>query len=157
LEDTKELVARLQSFSDEFPDGKYAEEARTLLELKAAEAKAGDERRRQETEAWVRVAASAELGQIEAFLSQWPRGHYAIAARARIAELDRIAELNRAPRTRRHAVVLGVGVIVGFLLGAGTVAWTLGILPWGERVKAERICTPLPPKPVPVDPTASPP
>ena len=26
LEDTKELVARLQPFSDEFPDGKYAEE-----------------------------------------------------------------------------------------------------------------------------------
>jgi hypothetical protein len=119
-----EMVAPLQAFLNEFPDGKYAGEARALLtdlERKTAEAKAADEQHRQETEAWGRVAASSEPGPIESFLSQWPKGQHATAARARIAEL------NRTLWTPRRATVLGAGVIVAFLLGAGAVAWRLEI------------------------------
>jgi hypothetical protein len=48
------LLRDLQSFLDELPGGKYAEEARTRMELIAAEARAADEPRWQEMEAWIR-------------------------------------------------------------------------------------------------------
>jgi clan AA aspartic protease (TIGR02281 family) len=145
---TAPTVETLQAFLNEFPDGKNADEARTLLAdlgLKAVEAKLADEQRRQETEAWVRVAASTEFGQIESFLSQWPSSHYANAARARIAELK------PTPWTRRHALLLSAAIVVAFLLGAGTVAWHLDI--WGKRVNntVPAKAAKAPPKPVPVE------
>src|SRR5262249_7668064 len=117
---TAPTIETLQAFLNEFPDGKNAEEARVLLtglERKAAaEAKATDEQRWQETEAWVRVAASTERGSIEAFLLQWPQSHYASAARARVAELN---ELKKSTSwAHRNSVLISVGVMVASLLGA---------------------------------------
>jgi hypothetical protein len=57
-------VETLKAFLNEFPDGKNAEEARAQLkdlERNAAEAKAADEQRRQETEAWDTIASSRNI------------------------------------------------------------------------------------------------
>jgi clan AA aspartic protease (TIGR02281 family) len=115
---TAPTAETLHAFLNEFPNGTNADEARALLadlQRQAAEAKTADEQRRQETEAWGAVAASKEPGPIETFLSQWPRGQYPSAARARIAEL------RFGPGTLRRRIPLGVGIIVVSLFAAGTV------------------------------------
>jgi hypothetical protein len=84
--------AQLQAYLDEFPKGSNAAQAQArmvALGKEAADQRAAEQRRVQETAEWGAVAASTDKGAIEAFLKQWPKGQHAEAARARIAELRR--------------------------------------------------------------------
>jgi formylglycine-generating enzyme required for sulfatase activity len=102
-------IEHLRAYLHQFPKGASAGAAQArivLLESEAAEAKAFERLRAQETEAWGAVAASTDKARIEAFLTDWPKGQHAAAAKARIAELRR-----------------GVGRLLrGVLLGAGATA-----------------------------------
>jgi len=56
--------------------------AHRRLEEEAAEKRAAEQQRAQETAEWGAVAASTDRGEIEAFLKQWPDGQHAAAAQA---------------------------------------------------------------------------
>jgi formylglycine-generating enzyme required for sulfatase activity len=118
-------IEQLRAYLDEFPKGAStgAAQARiALLEREAAEAKAIERLRAQETEAWGAVAASTDKARIEAFLTDWPKGQHAAAAKARIAELRR-----------------GVGGLRrGALLGAGATA-ALAVLIFGGWLPYQRV------------------
>jgi formylglycine-generating enzyme required for sulfatase activity len=118
-------IEHLRAYLDEFPKGASAGAAQArivLLEREAAEAKAFERLRAQETEAWGAVAASTDKARIEAFLKDWPKGQHAAAATARIAELRR-----------------GVGGLRrGVLLGAGATA-ALAVLIFGGWLAYQRV------------------
>jgi hypothetical protein len=85
-------IEQLRAYLDEFPKGARAGAAQAriaLLEREAAEARAAERLRAQETEAWGAVASSTDRVRIEAFLKDWPKGQHAAAAKARIVELRR--------------------------------------------------------------------
>jgi formylglycine-generating enzyme required for sulfatase activity len=100
-------IEHLRAYLDEFPKGAKAGAVQAriaLLEKEAAEARAAERLRAQETEAWGAVAASTDKARIEAFLKDWPKGQYAAAAKSRIVELRRgIGGLKRG-------VLLGAGI-----------------------------------------------
>jgi hypothetical protein len=88
-------VTQLRAYLDEFPKGANAAQAQAriaTLEKEAAERRAAEQRRVQETAEWGAVAASTDARAIEAFLKQWPKGQHADSARARIRELRRGSE-----------------------------------------------------------------
>jgi sugar lactone lactonase YvrE len=109
----------VEIFLDEFPKGMHASDARDKLrKLKrmAETRRLEEENKREETEAWAKVAASRLIADFEAFLKQWPNGAHAKDAGARMKELR-----GDLP-TRRDA-------LRGFGIGAAVTA-TGGILYW---------------------------
>ncbi len=86
-------VEQLRAYLDEFPKGENAAEARILIvsrDATDAAQRIASDRVQQETEIWGRIAVSTDRAQIEAFLSSWPSGLHAQAARKRLRELDRL-------------------------------------------------------------------
>lgn len=84
-------LEQLQAYVGEFPKGTAREAARALiatLERDAAEARAAEERRIRETDAWSALAVSTDTTAIEEFLNTWPNGQHADAARARLEGLS---------------------------------------------------------------------
>jgi formylglycine-generating enzyme required for sulfatase activity len=121
----RQKSSNLRAYLDEFPKGANTGAAQAsidLLEREAAEAKAVERLRAQETEAWGAVAASTDKARIEAFLTDWPNGQHAAAAKARVAELRR-----------------GVGGLRrGVLIGAGATA-ALAVLIFGGWLAYQRV------------------
>jgi formylglycine-generating enzyme required for sulfatase activity len=120
-------VAQVRAYLDEFPKGANAGVAKARigeLERGAAEARAAEERRAQETADWGAVAASTEPNQIAAFLSKWPTGQHAQAAKARLAELK------RTPGTLRRGMLLGAGLMGVVVLVAGGAWWNYEKIRW---------------------------
>jgi formylglycine-generating enzyme required for sulfatase activity len=112
-------IEQLRAFLDEFPTGERAEVAKARiasLENEAGEAKAAEERRRRETEAWGIVAAGTDKAAIEAFLDEWPNGQHAAAAKRRLGELS------------RRKTTLGRGILLG--IGATLAAAVLVVAGW---------------------------
>ena len=92
--DASPTVDQLRAYLHEFPKGASVAAAQasiTALEKEAAEVRAADQRRMQETTEWGAVAASTDKTAVQAFLKQWPRGQYAGAAKARLRELNQRA------------------------------------------------------------------
>jgi WD40 repeat protein len=105
-------IDALRKFLDEFPAGEHAAEAKTALDARETAAEAArqaEEKKRAETEAWARVAASADIAEVQAFLQDWPDGAHAADAKARIREL-------RGSRFTRRGVMKGFGT--GAAVGA---------------------------------------
>src|SRR5208337_855419 len=103
---TQGSIETLRTYLDEFPKGDNAGAAKTRLEVLERErdaAQVAKEEKRAETEAWAKVAASAEIVNIEAFLKEWPKGVHVADAKARIREL-------RGSRFSRRGVLKGFGI-----------------------------------------------
>ena len=84
-------MASLEAFVEEFPNGTNAEAARSRLadlQKQAAEARALEERRAQETAEWGEVAAGTDAAALEAFLEKWPASAHKAAARSRLQEVE---------------------------------------------------------------------
>ena len=84
-------ATELGAFLEEFPNGTHAEAARSRLadlERQAADARSREEDRARETAAWGAVAAGTNPLEINVFLSTWPSGQHAKAARARLQEIE---------------------------------------------------------------------
>jgi hypothetical protein len=99
-------IDELRAYLDEFPNGASsvaAQERIGELEAAATEARAVEQRRAQERDAWSAVATNTDWAVIEAFLKEWPDGQYAGAAKARIIEL------RRTGGGLRRGILLGVG------------------------------------------------
>jgi formylglycine-generating enzyme required for sulfatase activity len=108
-------IPALQAFADEFPKGAHAEPAKARvadLQKQAADAREAERLRAQETEAWGAVAASAEPGPITAFLTRWPQGQHAAAARARIEELKRTPGAERRGMLRGAVATVALAILV---------------------------------------------
>ncbi len=86
-------VEQLRAYLDEFPKGENAAEARILIvsvtrqTLLSVSPATGCNRKPRYGG---RIAVSTDRAQIEAFLSSWPSGLHAQAARKRLRELDRL-------------------------------------------------------------------
>ena len=122
-------IEHLRAYLDEFPKGANAGAAQAriaALEREAAEARAVEQQRAQETAEWGAVAASTDRGAIEAFLKQWPDGQHAAAARARIAEL------RRGAGGLRRGILLGAGAtgaLAALIVGGWIVYQRARLLP----------------------------
>jgi WD40 repeat protein len=115
---TRASIEALRKFLDEFPAGEHAAAANAELDAQekvAEEARQAEEMKRAETEAWARVAASADIAELQAFLRDWPDGAHAADATARMREL-------RSGRLTRRGVMKGIGI------GAAVTAAGGGIL-----------------------------
>jgi hypothetical protein len=119
-------IASLKAFLDEFPKGTYAPTARmelATLEARADAVRAEERQRAQETADWAAVAGSADPAAIERFLTAWPWGRHAAAARARLGEL------RGRHFGRRVAAYIGgataIVVIAYFTLVPGEAIWRL--------------------------------
>ena len=80
----------LQAYVGEFPDGEQTTVAQSRLDelaRAAADRRAADNRARQEDVVWAQVSTSDQKEDIEAFLSAYPDGKHADAARKRLREL----------------------------------------------------------------------
>jgi hypothetical protein len=122
---TRDSIEALREFLCEFPAAEHAGEATAALEVqeKAAEAmRQAEENTRAETEAWARVAASTDLGEVQAFLRDWPDGAHAADAK-RIQQLD----------TRRGMMKALVFFAVGLSMGLALTAWRSSA--WARRNK----------------------
>lgn len=87
---THGLIQNLRQFIEEFPGSEHtsaAEMELARLETAAEGERLAAERRREETRAWSRVAASSKIRELEEFLEAWPNGVYAAPAERRIREL----------------------------------------------------------------------
>ena len=81
------------------------------------------QRRVEETKAWGEVAASTEAAPMQDFLSKWPDGQHAVAARARIKEL--------ASGARRRWMLVGAGRMVAVVALLAGIWWGyLRFLDW---------------------------
>ena len=90
---------RLASFLNEFPDGKFAAEAKGMRAAMAERAKQASEqlaRLGAERDAWADASWVDNLDAYETFLRAWPDGKNAAAAKARV----------KAPRDLGFFVVL---------------------------------------------------
>ena len=130
-------IEHLRAYLDEFPKGANAGAAQAriaALEREAAEARAVEQQRAQETAEWGAVAASTDRGAIEAFLKQWPDGQHAAAARARIAEL------RRGAGGLRRGILLGAGAtgaLAALIVGGWIVYQRARLLPiWDVSTSA---------------------
>ena len=113
-------IEGLQKFIEEFPEGERAEAAQSELARleEAAEeaARLGGERRRDETEAWAKAAASHKIPDMEAFLNASPNGIYAESARRRLSELE------GAGKGEKLALIIMLGIValmIGLIALAG--------------------------------------
>ena len=79
------------------------------------------QRRVEETKAWGEVAASTGAAPMQGFLSKWPDGQHAAAARARIKELKRAG-------SRRRWMLVGAGRMVAVVALLAGIWW--GYLRW---------------------------
>lgn len=132
-------LTELRAFIDEFPNGANAKTAAThiaLLEKDVAAAQASERQRLWDAEAWSALAASKNIGAIEAFLRDRPNGPYSNAAQARISELRRGAGGFR----RGHFI--GASAIA-LMVGAVAAAWfyfhQLRLLPTFWNISASTI------------------
>ena len=109
-------IEHLRAYLDEFPKGANAGAAQAriaALEREAAEARAAEQQRAQETAEWGAVAASTDMGAIEAFLKRWPNGQHAgggAGAHRRVAAWHRRTAPRhsaRGGRDCRRRVVVG--------------------------------------------------
>lgn len=85
-----EKSARLSSFLEEFPDGKFAGDARVLQENaanKVKEENAKLERKSAERDAWAEASRINTAAAFREFLARWPDGEHAAAAKSRVKEL----------------------------------------------------------------------
>jgi hypothetical protein len=134
------IMQKLRAYLEEFPKGTYAAAAQKRiaeLEQEAADARAAEQRRVEETAEWGAIAASIFTSEIEAFLARWPNGQHADAARARLQELN----WRRVPGDSLS--IDSIGVAAGFLVAVipialalmmlfDTMHWSwLGVSPWG--------------------------
>jgi hypothetical protein len=105
-------IEQLRAYLDEFPRGANAAAAQgrmAALEAAAANARAAEELRTREIEAWGAVASTYKV-QIEEFLKDWPKGQYAAAAKVRIAELQ------HGVGGRRRGVMVGAGAMTALAM-----------------------------------------
>jgi formylglycine-generating enzyme required for sulfatase activity len=122
-------IDQLRTYLSEFPKGAHAGAAQAriaALESEAAEARAAEQQRAQETAEWGAVAASADRAAIEAFVKQWPNGQHTAAARARIAEL------RRGAGGLRRGILLGAvatGALAALIVGGWIVYQRARLLP----------------------------
>ena len=115
---TRSSIESLRKFIEEFPKGDHAGEAQaalSALEAAAEAAREAEQRKRAETEAWAKVAASTLIADFEAFLKQWPDGAHAKDAGARVKQL-------RGGRFTRRAV------LKGFRIGAGVIVTAIVVV-----------------------------
>jgi formylglycine-generating enzyme required for sulfatase activity len=129
------VIESLRAYLDEFPKGANAGAAQAQiaeLEREAAQARAAEQRRRQETAEWDAVAVSTDKEAIKAFLKRWPNGQHADAAWKRIAELRRDARrLRRLVTSVRPVVLVWVVSAIGALAVAWEAAYLAGVpMPW---------------------------
>ncbi len=98
-------IESLEWFLQQHPSGEYASHAQQELlrlrtkarerqaqealdaERKVQAARQAEERKREETEAWAKVAASTRISELEAFLNAWPNGQHAASAQKRVRTL----------------------------------------------------------------------
>lgn len=111
---------RLASFIDEFPDGKFAAEAKAMRAAMAERAKqAADQlaRMNAERDAWAEASRVNTVEAFKNFLAKWPNGENAGAAKARLKELRGVTGFKR--------LVLIPPPIVNFILGGicGAIAF----------------------------------
>lgn len=121
---------RLASFLTEFPDGKFADEARAMRAGMAERAKQASEqlaRLNAERNAWAEASRVNTAGALKDFLAKWPKGENAEAAKARIKEL------RGGPGRRRLltglAVVGGLFGVWGLVTNSANIADAIRPLP----------------------------
>ena len=114
---THGLIQNLRRFIEEFPRSEHAPAAEmelARLETAAEGEHLAAERRREETRAWSKVAASSKIRELEEFLEAWPNGVYAGPAERRIREL------------REQGASKGGGLMLMIMLGV--VALMIGLV-----------------------------
>jgi hypothetical protein len=81
------------------------------LEKAAEAARLTEERRRDETEAWAKVAATTEISEFEAFLKAWPYGNHVATAKGRVRELLRLSNKEQGLHLSFPALLIALGII----------------------------------------------
>ena len=120
-------TAALEDFLEEFPKGVNSEAARTRLanlQERATQALKAEQRRSQETEDWGTAAGSSEPGPINDFLSKWPDGQHAAAAKARLRELT------QGPGAQRRGILIGAGATACLVAVIAGGWWTYEHQQW---------------------------
>lgn len=117
---------RLASFQTEFPDGKFAADAKALRAKFAERAKQAGAmlaRMQAERDAWADASRINTTESYRAFLKIWPDGRNATAAKGRLADLGHGSEPGRRYRQIAAALMLLAGL-------AATGWWIVVDLPW---------------------------
>jgi hypothetical protein len=96
-------VAGFERYLDQFPAGRFVAEAESARQTLLARRRQADERQR-----WAAVMDSRQLADVRDYLSRHPDGLHAAEARARVAVLEKFAEVASVDFGRYHALVIGI-------------------------------------------------
>ena len=96
-------VAGYERYLDQFPAGRFAAEAGNAKQTLLARRREADERRR-----WAAVKDSRQVADVRDYLSRHPDGLHAEQARARVAVLEKFAEVAGVDFGRYHALVIRI-------------------------------------------------
>jgi hypothetical protein len=96
-------VAGFERYLAQFPAGRFVAEAESARQTLLARRRQEDERRR-----WAAVKDSRQVADMRDYLSRHPDGRHAAEARARVAVLEKFAEVAGIDFGRYHALVIGI-------------------------------------------------
>lgn len=96
-------IAGLNAYLGQFPNGKFAAEARQRINT-LAEA----ERKQAERTLWASVKDSRSMADVQSYLAKFPAGLHATEARARVAILEKFASVANVDFGNYHALIIGI-------------------------------------------------
>jgi hypothetical protein len=96
-------IAGLNAYLGQFPNGKFASEARQRINT-LAEA----ERKQAERTLWASVKDSQSMADVQSYLAKFPAGLHTADARARVAILEKFASVANVDFGNYHALIIGI-------------------------------------------------